>query len=89
MVVNDEDEDSNTALHLAALAGHNKVVQALIENGADIEARCVRACVCVRLCVCVCVCLRVCVCVCVCACVCAAHLCVCMSTCAFVCVCVR
>ena len=39
MVVNDEDEDSNTALHLAALAGHNKVVQALIENGADIEAR--------------------------------------------------
>ena len=39
MVVNDEDEDSNTALHLAALAGHNKVVQALIDNGADIEAR--------------------------------------------------
>ncbi len=38
-VVNDEDEDSNTALHLAALAGHNKVVMALIENGADIEAR--------------------------------------------------
>ena len=38
MVVNDEDEDSNTALHLAALAGHNKVAQALIDNGADIEA---------------------------------------------------
>ena len=39
MVINDEDEDSNTALHLAALAGHNKVVLALIEAGADIEAR--------------------------------------------------
>ena len=40
-VVNDEDEDSNTALHLAALAGHNKVVKELIDAGADIEARCV------------------------------------------------
>ena len=39
MVINDEDEDSNTALHLAALAGHNKVALALIEAGADIEAR--------------------------------------------------
>jgi len=39
MVINDEDEDSNTALHLAALAGHNKVVYTLLEAGADIEAR--------------------------------------------------
>ena len=39
MVINDEDEDSNTALHLAALSGHNKVTAALIEAGADIEAR--------------------------------------------------
>ena len=39
LVINDEDEDSNTALHLAALAGHNKVARALIEVGADIEAR--------------------------------------------------
>ena len=39
MVVNDEDEDSNTPLHLACLAGHAKVVRTLIEAGADIEAR--------------------------------------------------
>ena len=37
--INDEDEDSNTALHLASLAGHNKVVTVLLETGADIEAR--------------------------------------------------
>ncbi len=35
MVINDEDEDSNTALCLTALAGHNKVVTVLL----DIEAR--------------------------------------------------
>ena len=39
MVINDEDEDSNTPLHLAALAGHNKVLSVLIDAGADIEAR--------------------------------------------------
>ncbi|ELT91340.1 hypothetical protein CAPTEDRAFT_201917 [Capitella teleta] len=39
MVINDEDEDSNTALHLASLAGHNKVVEALLQAGADVEAR--------------------------------------------------
>ena len=38
-VVNQEDEDSNTPLHLASLAGHNKVVKELILSGADIEAR--------------------------------------------------
>ena len=37
--INDEDEDSNTPLHLAALAGHNKVASTLLEKGADIEAR--------------------------------------------------
>jgi ankyrin repeat protein len=39
--VNDEDENSNTALHLAALAGHAKVAEVLIEFGADVAARCV------------------------------------------------
>ena len=37
--VNDEDESSNTALHLAALAGHAKVATVLIEMGADVAAR--------------------------------------------------
>ena len=37
--INDEDEDSNTPLHLAALTGHNKVALVLLEEGADIEAR--------------------------------------------------
>lgn len=36
---NDEDENSNTALHLAALAGHAKVAEVLIEYGADVAAR--------------------------------------------------
>ena len=37
--LNDEDEDSNTALHMAALAGHLGVVELLITRGADKEAR--------------------------------------------------
>ena len=37
--VNDEDENSNTALHLAALAGHAKVAEVLLEFGADVAAR--------------------------------------------------
>ena len=38
-VINDEDEFSNTALHLASMEGHVRVVDALIEAGADITAR--------------------------------------------------
>ncbi len=37
--LNDEDEESNTALHMASEAGHLQVVNALIEMGADKEAR--------------------------------------------------
>ena len=37
--VNNEDENSNTALHLAALAGHAKVAEVLLEYGADVAAR--------------------------------------------------
>ncbi|XP_022100689.1 transient receptor potential cation channel subfamily A member 1 homolog [Acanthaster planci] len=37
--INDEDENSNTPLHLAASEGHAKCVLALIDAGADIEAR--------------------------------------------------
>ena len=38
-VINDEDEASNTPLHLAAAEGHFKCCKALLENGADVEAR--------------------------------------------------
>ncbi len=37
--VNDEDSDSNTALHLACIHGQNVVVSILIAAGANIEAK--------------------------------------------------
>ena len=37
--VYDEEEDSNTALHLAAQNGHRDVVQHLIAHGADKQCR--------------------------------------------------
>ena len=37
--LNDRDEDSNTALHLAAVARHADVVRLLIGQGADKEAK--------------------------------------------------
>ena len=38
-IINEEDEASNTPLHLAATEGHLKCCKALLENGADVEAR--------------------------------------------------
>ena len=38
-IVNDEDEASNTALHLAATEGHVKCCKTLLENGAEVDAR--------------------------------------------------
>ena len=37
--LNEEDEDSNTALHLASEKGHLSIVKLLIDNGADKMAR--------------------------------------------------
>ena len=37
--VNDEDNDSQTALHLACIHGKYDVVELLLDKGADIEAR--------------------------------------------------
>ena len=37
--INDGDEDSNTALHLAAMEGNVKVVQCLLLVGADVNLR--------------------------------------------------
>jgi ankyrin repeat protein len=38
-IINDEDADSNTALHLASTNGHWRVIEALLEKGAVIDAR--------------------------------------------------
>ena len=38
-VINDEDEESNSALHMAAEEGHLDVATYLVEWGADKEAR--------------------------------------------------
>lgn len=37
--IQDEDEDSNTPLHLACTHGHLGVVKVLVEADADVEAR--------------------------------------------------
>ena len=37
--MNDEDSNSNTALHLSCMNGHSRVVDTLINAGADIAAR--------------------------------------------------
>lgn len=37
--VSDGDEDSNTALHLAAMGGHIKLVEKLLDLGAEPEVR--------------------------------------------------
>lgn len=38
-LISDENEESNTPLHLACLEGHSEVVSVLLEAGADVEAR--------------------------------------------------
>ena len=38
-IMNDEDDCSNTPLHLAALNGHIRVVELLLNQGAAIDAR--------------------------------------------------
>ncbi|XP_068697924.1 transient receptor potential cation channel subfamily A member 1 homolog [Montipora foliosa] len=38
-IINDENEASNTPLHLAASEGHVKCCKALLENGAEVDAR--------------------------------------------------
>ena len=42
-IVNDEDEASNTPLHLAAIEGHVKCCKALLERGAEVDARWVQS----------------------------------------------
>ena len=41
-IINDEDEASNTALHLAATEGHLKCCKELLERGAEVDARLAR-----------------------------------------------
>ncbi|CAB4044464.1 transient receptor potential cation channel subfamily A member 1 homolog, partial [Paramuricea clavata] len=38
-IINDEDANSNTALHLSSTNGHWRVIEALLEKGAIIDAR--------------------------------------------------
>jgi ankyrin repeat protein len=38
-IINDEDANSNTALHLASMNGHIRVIEALLDKGAIIDAR--------------------------------------------------
>ena len=38
-IINDEDANSNTALHMASTNGHHRVIEALLEKGAIIDAR--------------------------------------------------
>ena len=38
-IINEEDKASNTPLHLAATEGHLKCCTALLDNGADADAR--------------------------------------------------
>lgn len=38
-IINDEDDASNTPLHLASLYGHSAVVKELLDRGAAIDAR--------------------------------------------------
>jgi len=37
--INDEDESGNTPLHLAALHGHFKIINMLIDHGASVDPR--------------------------------------------------
>lgn len=39
LLIPDENEESNTPLHLACLEGHADVVKVLLEHGAEVEAR--------------------------------------------------
>ena len=39
LIITDQDEQQNTALHVAALEGHQLVVEVLIDAGAAVEAR--------------------------------------------------